>query len=703
MLVARRPRTAVISFALLSLPFIPDAAPAQEYLNPNVGGCSLGTDKTVVDRSVGGRSITLPGDGTVGTITFDTDGIADGSLDAEVTGSCRQEGNRVTVFARGRVVNRAAFVSNTQASAGFSLNMRPHAKPINTDYLFRATGGFKVTWDRGDAGDPGGASAGIAMTNCIGAGSPSMSASAGSAAQGVAVSSGTLECRRGSSNPFGFLDSDVPVWFGANVHQFAGNPQEFTFEGSVVFELLRVGKELRVVAGPTQGLAGAAFPGPFVVSVADNGNHAPISGEPVRFRLLDSGGAELQAVDTTTLGDGKASANFTPSAGGIYKVEAVCAGCPASSQELGQGSKVMFPPVDVASPPAPRFLLMKPQGKGSGDNQRGLVDTEASLPLKVRVVDSGGVPQGRVAVRFILPDGAVFEVLTVEGSGEASFKPRFPGLKGTYIVEALCGDCASGSNRQQFALTAMDSVPAPLKPGQRTPELKPGSCKTVLRGQVGPSGQVQLVDLPPVLRVCVATLPEETLTIRCAAESFDALANPQCDWQGTEPIGSLTVDAGDSTRAQFLPRIGGEMTLAARLSGQLSGGGLKLCVPTRHSISAAFVRVLSLSPAATGPDSGIMPVGSSRLLRLDLDNPGQVMDLGNFIHFERSHENLTRIQGFGRQGDRNSFFFYITVKRDIPFEGIPDEVSVTARGCGGSAVTTRLGIRAALPPPLGFP
>ncbi|TPW19268.1 MAG: hypothetical protein FD126_2858, partial [Elusimicrobia bacterium] len=155
-----------MAFVALSPLLIAGSASAQEFLNPNVGGCSLGTDKTVVDRSVGGRSVSLPGNGTVGTITFADDGIDDGSLDAEVTGSCLQAGNKVTVSAKGRVVNRASFTSNTRASAGFSLNMRPHALPRNVEYILRAKGAFKVTWlrvDPRDTGFPGGASGGIAF------------------------------------------------------------------------------------------------------------------------------------------------------------------------------------------------------------------------------------------------------------------------------------------------------------------------------------------------------------------------------------------------------------------------------------------------------------------------------------------------------------------------------------------------------------
>ncbi|TPW19464.1 MAG: hypothetical protein FD126_2662, partial [Elusimicrobia bacterium] len=164
--VARRNHGLIAALVAVSAASIPFPAFAQEFLNPNVGGCSLGTDKTVVDRSVGGRSISLPGNGTVGTIAFADDGINDGSLDAEVTGSCLQAGNKVTVHAKGRVVNRASFTSNSQASAGFSLNMRPHALPRNVEYVLRAKGAFKVTWlriDPRDTGFPGGASGGIAF------------------------------------------------------------------------------------------------------------------------------------------------------------------------------------------------------------------------------------------------------------------------------------------------------------------------------------------------------------------------------------------------------------------------------------------------------------------------------------------------------------------------------------------------------------
>jgi hypothetical protein len=442
--VARRNHAVLAVFVSLSASAAPSPVSAQEFLNPNVeGGCGLGTDKTVVDRSVGGRSIRLPADGTVGTIAFADDAIADGTLDAEVTGSCRQEGNRVTVFAKGRVVNRAAFTSNTQASAGFSLNMRPHAKPFNTDYLLRAAGTFAVTWDRGTAGALGGASAGFSMTNCDPGGNKSFAAGAGPGASGVAVSSGTVECRRRSGNPFGFLESDVPVSLGASVHQFAGAPQEFAFEGTVVFELLRVGKEIRVVGSPTEGAAGAPFPRPFEVLVVNNGNNVPAGGEAVRFRLLDAAGTEVSAVDATTQGDGKASANFTAPAGGVFKVEAVCAGCPASSQELGQGSKVVFPPVDVRSGeltalPGPR------EGPVGGTLELAFKATEKVLVGGA--IEERGIAGTPISFAVTGPEGDASlspNPATTGQDGVARTTLRLGSAAGAYEVTATCAACAA--------------------------------------------------------------------------------------------------------------------------------------------------------------------------------------------------------------------------------------------------------------------
>jgi hypothetical protein len=102
--------------AFASLLALPGTSAAQEFLNPNIADtCRIETNMTVVDRQVGGRFVRLPGDGTSATITFDTDGFSSGSLDVEVTGNCTQSGNRVTASARGRAVNRAAFLSNSQA------------------------------------------------------------------------------------------------------------------------------------------------------------------------------------------------------------------------------------------------------------------------------------------------------------------------------------------------------------------------------------------------------------------------------------------------------------------------------------------------------------------------------------------------------------------------------------------------------------
>jgi hypothetical protein len=345
--------------------------------------------------------------------------------------------------------------------------LRPHAKPINTDYIFRATGSFAVTWVRGDPGDPGGASAGLSMSNCMNGDSKSLGAGAAATAGGAASAGGAIECRRRSSNFFGYLESDVGVSWSAAVHQWAGNPQEFTFEGTVEFELLRVGKELQIVSGPAQGVAGAPFPQPFEVQVIDNGTKALVSGEPIRFRLLDGAGAPVQAVDATTLGDGKASANLAPPTPGNYSIEAVCAGCPASSQELGQGSKVVFPVSVILG--RNRIALRKLDCDGA--SPIGFPRLEG---LRVQAVDL-------VAGRPSAGKGVIFTPLQTPGGGGFSLVPQNPegtitdaqgvaranatlsNVPGDYRVLATCQHCDTSPEVEcAFSGIAPPQLTAPL-------------------------------------------------------------------------------------------------------------------------------------------------------------------------------------------------------------------------------------------------
>jgi hypothetical protein len=147
--------------------------------------------------------------------------------------------------------------------------------------------------------------------------------------------------------------------------------------------------QMEVLQGDGQsGFVGTVLPQPVQVLVTDE-HGSPVSGVPVRFRVI-SGGGSVGSPEVVTDGEGEAGTSWTlGETVGEQRLEITALGLELPEEVQAYGAL-----------PGPYRIV-----RVSGDEQSGPAGAPLSEPLVVRVVDAAGGPSAGVEVTFTVVDG----------------------------------------------------------------------------------------------------------------------------------------------------------------------------------------------------------------------------------------------------------------------------------------------------------
>ncbi|MBI5192340.1 MAG: carboxypeptidase regulatory-like domain-containing protein [Nitrospirae bacterium] len=199
-----------------------------------------------------------------------------------------------------------------------------------------------------------------------------------------------------------FTAEPIPLVPGPNTITASGSDQWGNTASAVITVNLNTTprQTLTIESGNNQSsLIGTMLPAPLLVSLRDE-NDAPVSGEPVIFRVAENNGVLLtsgsglgvRAVAVTTDAEGYAQADFrvgTWAGSGNNRVDVTA---------TGVDGNVIFIASGTQKPPAAIYVAQ-------GNQQRGGVNQPLPEPLVVFVTDEGHNPLDNIPVIFKAVEG----------------------------------------------------------------------------------------------------------------------------------------------------------------------------------------------------------------------------------------------------------------------------------------------------------
>jgi uncharacterized protein with beta-barrel porin domain len=203
-------------------------------------------------------------------------------------------------------------------------------------------------------------------------------------------------------------------------------------------------RTLTLVSGDGQTAPpNAPLPAPLVVNAQNNG--APIAGVTINWSA--SGGASLSAPTSVTDGAGNASITVTSTGPGPAPPVITATRADDFTASVTFGANIV----------PPQLLLI------SGDGQSGLINSAATTPLEVKLVDGAGVPVAGQTINWSVVAGSAtlggFSSIT-DAAGHATMTFSFGASPGPITIRA---SAYGGAQTVDFSATALG--PGGVTPG----------------------------------------------------------------------------------------------------------------------------------------------------------------------------------------------------------------------------------------------
>jgi uncharacterized protein YhjY with autotransporter beta-barrel domain len=296
-------------------------------------------------------------------------------------------------------------------------------------------------------------------------------------------------------------------------------------------------RSLSIVSGDNQTAApNTPLPSPLIVNAQNNGANAP----GVTINWIASGGATLSSPSSVTDGAGNASVTVTSTGPGPdpFTVTAVRADDPSGMVVFNEN---VLPPVLT---------------KVAGDGQSGLTGSAATVPLKVLLVDGGGVPVAGQTISWSVTSGAATVTSgssVTDGAGNATMTFSYGATPGPITINA---SAYGGTQSVDFSETAVTASSLQKTSGDNQNGNPGATIAPFVVTIVPPAGVTDLSGVPITFTITSGT---GTLSVTSTTTDVSGQASTQLTLGLTPGTVTVVAQVTNGPSATFTALINGSL------------------------------------------------------------------------------------------------------------------------------------------------